>query len=303
LATSLEKLKYVVLAHELAHYVLHFPLLVLLRYVEETAWNVPEVESYFQQLVAENPSTMQSIEDQADELASFLLIPSWVYPIRRLTDRMLEGGVSPSPQEMIWRFLQPLFPEDCFSDTTWRNLDEIKRRARPDTLRFGNVGSPAPSNLFERMFQAALRIEKNGIGEAATSNPASVLLEKMGKLASKIEALPVEDARKRVRKLLSSPGGLNKCDDVARDLAEGLGAFGREIIPPLVGDGTGLFPRVPLVPAIHNLEGDVEADWKLKTNPSGSPAGTVTEWRQWKKDHGLVLYRLESWQKGALKKL
>jgi len=300
-----EKLKYIVLAHELGHYLLHFPLLLILRYVEETAWSIPEIEPYCRQLLTDDPLVLQSVEDRADEIASFFLVPAWVHPVQRMTAVISEGGVSPPPSELIWRFLQPLFPEDRFAHTTWNDLAEIRKRARRDVNRLRSTTGDQTANLFERMLVAALRVDEAGAEgvtkERPEEEPLEPVLGAMHAVAIKVESLSAPEVRRDLRTLLKGtyPGPQPLSEG---EFLPGLGTFGRELVSPLGGDGGGLLQRIPLEPTIYNPQGRADGDWRLRTSP-GSPVGTLAEWRKWKPDHGVVLYRFESWQKKALEKL
>ena len=296
-----EKLKYIALAHEFGHYLLHFPLLLVLRYVDETAWSIPEIEPYCRRLLTEDPSTLRALEDSADEIASLFLIPAWTHPMARMTSIMIEGGVSPPPSEMIWRLLQPLFPEDRFADTTWNDLEEIRKRAHRDTnrLRFTTVDQAA--NLFERMFAAALRVDDVKLGEEPEIDPLRGVLGAMHAVATKIDSARESEARSFLQGLLKDRIS-EQHDPTEEEFLPGLVAFGRELVPPLSTRIIRLFPRIPLAPAIYNPDGTVDGDWRLKTRPDG-PVGTLADWQRWKPDHGLALYRFESWQKKALSKL
>lgn len=104
------KLKYIILAHELAHYVLHFPLLFMQQYVEEMSWEIPEVELYFNLLIKGcAPDFIADIESDANQLCSYFLLPPWMSPISKISSVIMEAGSSPSVEELVWRFLQPLF--------------------------------------------------------------------------------------------------------------------------------------------------------------------------------------------------
>jgi hypothetical protein len=294
------RLKYVVLCHELAHYVLHFPLLLLSETVEEASWEIPEIEELFCEALARDQMFANAIETEADDLAVHLLIPPSAHPLGRLTPVILEGGQSPTPKELAWRFLQPQFPEDEFGNPLWRDLTEIKKQASRDTLRVSATPPANLSSLFERMLQAALRVDDSAAKDRPGQMGIDKVLQQVGTVLSDAQEMPMREAREYVRQRLIGSSGVE--DTEARNfLAEGW-TFCREIIPPLEWDGQSSYPRVPLTPAPHNPEGDADDDWYVTKQGSLSPAGTVSEWRGWKKDHGLVLYRLEAWQKRLLKR-
>jgi hypothetical protein len=298
-----DRLKYVVLAHELAHYVLHFPMLLLSQLIEQLSWAIPELEQYYLQLISTGqPTPLEQIEEEADDLASFFLIPPWIRPLKKITGMILEGRRSPSPEEMVWRFLQPLFPEDQFAEFGWNDLDEIRARALRDSIRVASGGEDAPKSLFYRMLGAILRVEKGMLEEITEPQPrADWVYENMQQVLQEIGNRDPKDARSFLKGL--SDRNAFAEGNTRTDFAWSNASFCRELVPPLIWNGIDLYPRTPLDPALYNPAGLAEGDWKIRAYQAESPAGTLQEWREWKPDHGLVLYRLESWQRKYLARL
>lgn len=298
-----ERLKYVVLAHELAHYVLHFQILTLSQIVEQVSWSIPEVELYYLDLIdSGDPSLLQTIEDEADDLASLFLIPPWLHPVDRVAQVILEGDRSPSPEEMIWRCLQPLFPEDRFAAAAWKDLDEIRWRTLRDSLRGDLKIEGRTESLFHRAFRAALRVERTGLEEIGKRRQTDVIFDEMQKVLTVVAEREDADARSYIKKLLAERGP-TESGDFRSDFLWTKKSFCRELIPPIEWNGVDAYPRVPLEPAIYNRDGLPEGDWRIKTHRNKSPAGTLREWGELKRDYGLMIYRLESWQKEYLARL
>ena len=73
---TLPGLKYIVLAHELAHFTLHFPLLYCGQLIEQLAWSVPELElAYYSIMMRHLHGDPTLIEHDANIFASYFLIP------------------------------------------------------------------------------------------------------------------------------------------------------------------------------------------------------------------------------------
>jgi len=151
------------------------------------------------------------------------------------------------------------------------------------------------------MFAAALRVDDVKLGEEPEIDPLRGVLGAMHAVATKIDSARESEARSFLQGLLKDRIS-EQHDPTEEEFLPGLVAFGRELVPPLSTRIIRLFPRIPLAPAIYNPDGTVDGDWRLKTRPDG-PVGTLADWQRWKPDHGLALYRFESWQKKALSKL
>lgn len=312
-----DRLKYIILAHEFSHYIHHFPLLLMGQIVEEHACTIPEIELYYQQLLnSEYPDLWHDVELDAFEFTSFFLIPAKLFPIRRLSNVILERGRNPELDVFIWRLLQSLFPDSNTARLTWTEYDKTQERAKRDiytamSIETGGDDTILFDHLFNHVLSAVLRIEKEMISRNRVSTAIDEIMKKMTTILAKTIDMDVEDARACIKNQVcnivsnSKTNTVNPGDITAlTDFGLSSSSFGREIIPPLEpSKDSFVFPRIPLIPAIFNPEGDPEGDWQYLPEQQRSPYGTVEDWRNHRKDHGVILYRLESWQKKLLKKI
>jgi hypothetical protein len=289
------RLKYIVLSHEVAHYVLHFRLLLLADIVEAISWAVPELGQYYQYVLTGTKCPLGlRIEEEADEFCANFIIPPWFLgSAKPITSAISEGGESPRPEEMIWRFLQPHFPETKFAETSWRNLPSIKQQALEDQSHISEAQLLSCDGLFERVFRAALRTAQRS-GDSKRQFPSEEVISKMTDLIDRIKGLPSEDARKSVRKLLPSSSATKK-EEVSNDFSGGVKAFRRKLIPPLRDSGVDLYPLIPLEPAADNSLGAMKGEWVVRNDLA--QLGTIAELRESYRDHGMLLHQLESWQR------
>ncbi len=310
-----EKLKYVVLAHELAHYIRHFPLLLVGQLVEEQAWVLPEIEDYYHYLmITEYASLPREIEQDAFEVASFFLICPWMHPIKKVSLAVTERGEHPEVSELIWRFLQPCFPRDDGGRISWSDYDTIKRRACEQLLRVMHSHYGKEESIFESYYAASLRMEDRIFsGKLMHPEVEKATLEiyrKVLGLLAETMFMSTPDARNhmrsRLRMSVEKKKGIMDAEEYEH-LLSGIDfrnrSFGREMVPPLAMIDKKESPRrVPLVPATHNIHGDIEGDWLFLEQLEKSPSMTLNEWRNHRPQFAFVLYRFESWQKEILEK-
>ena len=287
-----DKLKYIVLAHELSHYCLHFEILLMGQIVEEAAWFDPQVELFYQFLLDKYPDLLSKVELDANELATFFLLPPWMYPMNKLSRVILEGGQSPSPEELIWRFLQPLFPDTEMIEYSWVNWQDMKQKMLAETT----LNQQDNSSLYGSLLNAALRRERKQMVRKEVEELLNTLFGEF--VMSFLAANQVGLGR--------LPESFADDDKVSRLSEWSLNAtsFLREIVPPLNFAGPHpYFPKIPLIPASYNPQGRSDEDWWYLLRGSDSPAGTITEWLNHKEGYGLVLYRYESWQQNILQRV
>ncbi len=299
-----ESLKYLVLCHELSHYVLHFRLLVFANLINRASWEIPEIGLYFSGILLQNnASILTALEDDADRLAANLVVPPWfMFSAERATAMMMEAGQSPRPEEMIWRFLQPLFPEDKFSKLSWKNFREMKTKARKDQLRVTNLAPDSSDGLFERVFRAALgsyQRTREGKEQIAAANDLELIIDQAISLLNEINSLETAAARQYMATLLSKLS-VHTPDSLPQDIALSNICFRRQVIPPVDWDGQSLYPVIPLIPASYNVSDSESEDWTLFEGPR--VPGFVRDWQDWKRDHGLLLIGRETWKREQMKK-
>lgn len=300
------KLKYIVLAHEICHYVLHFPLLLLGQMVEEGSWKIPELEWYFRRrsdhFFGKNN---YQLELDANQLASFFLIPAWMFPMKNITSIILEGGRKPSPTEMIWRFLQPLFPDTDDKEYSWVNWNEMIVTVDNEMHSFNNTKGGANS-LYMSILNATVLREVQMVRE-----DVSKLIEDFHKDFYHYYRIAInivngsEDNVDFFKREFEAYGTYH--EDILNnweELSHSGQSFGKKVIPPLNNlEGRQFFKKIPLQPAIYNPNGDFKNDWKYLGLGMNSPAGTIEEWRSNKPEYGLVLYYFESWQINQIKEI
>ncbi|HEX9668259.1 MAG TPA: hypothetical protein VGC93_02135 [Thermoanaerobaculia bacterium] len=300
-----DRLKYAVLAHELAHYVQHFPLLLTGQIVEEQSWTMPELEAYYHDLLRrDHPQLLRDVELDAFELASFFLIPPQLHPVGRFASAILERGQNPEPALLIWRWLQTWFPEGSAEPPSWSRYDAIRERADREVQSAMRPEDGADS-LFGCTLAAALRVESDELSHSRVEGEILAVLQKILGLLAMTAPLDLREARENIRRRLSRDGEAAGPDLPNLDeLSLGTRSFCRELIPPLrPQEGTVFFPRIPLVPASFNPTGEVAGDWQYLQRLDSSPYGTVEDWRNHRPEYGVVLYRFETWQQELLRSL
>jgi hypothetical protein len=123
--------KYVVLAHELAHIVLHLPLLFLGQIAEQRSWLHPGSLEKVEQRIIKAFGDRSILEKDANRLASYMLIPPKI-DVDGLAKITFEGARDLESSEMLWRLFQHSFPEARIEDYSWHNIEELKERAPGD---------------------------------------------------------------------------------------------------------------------------------------------------------------------------
>ena len=277
------ELKYVVLAHEISHYTLHFPVLHLGAVVDDIARLVPELGLAFR-LAAARYIDADLMEDQADHLASSFLIPPR-YDLRWLSDIYAESGGPVSAEEHAWRFLRPLFP-DTEEPIGWSNLEEMRARARYDL----DAGAGEPTSLFRRMLRAmVLRMRDH---ETPIDMPFADGYVKLKAEIEDLTGLCLERGPEAARELLA---GQIAHPDIAAFPAEVAGDR-YELRPPRIDLHGRLAQSVHLIPAVDNARAEDEGMWVDRHDPTGDSA-TLEGWLTLV-DHSVALrvYRHEAWQ-------
>lgn len=290
-----EPLKAVVLGHEIAHYALHFPLLAISQLVEELAWRVPEWELLHAYLLSKHlGEDSRLLEEDANAFATYFLIPPKYFPLERMASRILEGGSSPTGQELLWRFLQPVFPETSRMRYSWRNWDKMKSRALRETDQARSLSSVDAGDLYLCILSGALSIENDVIDVTRREADAAVrnVWEDFGDRLRAFSEVSDEETRLALQKQY---GGLAE-RRIRQEITAEVSSRG-DLVPPLEWDGYSMYQRIPLVPAAPNATNRWDGDWRTLWRGNDSPAGTVEEWREYRRGTGLVLYPLETWER------
>jgi hypothetical protein len=271
-------LKYVVLAHEFAHFVLHFPVIRQAQQFEDVARVVPEITLLLAQSV-ERHLLRDTMELHADVFASNLLIPAQV-DFRRWAEFITEGHAPVSAEEYAWRYLTKLFPDTAGRPDGWSEYHEMREMARLD---IATVRQHAPERLFEQMLRAMVFRIGGGTEELSKtvgSAMGAVIID-MEELTGELIALDIEQARELARERLQ---------DMGADAVEFDGAGTYEPIHPRAADRRGPFQFVALVPAPDNFIGDRDGGWIDHHHPDDG-AATIADWlERIPDDVGLRLY-------------
>ena len=271
-------LKYVVLAHEFAHFVLHFPIIRKAQQFEDIARVVPEITPLFAQSMQRHLPT-DTMELHADVLASSLLIPAQV-DFRRWAEFITEGHAPVTAEEHAWRYLTRLFPDTAGRPDGWSEYHEMREMARLDIT---TVRQHAPERLFEQMLRAMIVRVDGGTKELSKTVESGMraLIADMEELTGKLIALDIEQARELARACLKDRGS---------DAIEFSGAGTYEPIPPRAPDREGPFQFVALVPAPDNVRGRRNGTWIDHHHPHDR-AATIADWLERIPDNvGLRLY-------------
>lgn len=271
-------LKYVVLAHEFAHFVLHFPIIRKAQQFEDIARVVPEITLLLAQSMQRHLPT-DTMELHADVLASSLLIPAQV-DFRRWAEFITEGHAPVTAEEHAWRYLTRLFPDTAGRPDGWSEYHEMREMARLDIT---TVRQHAPERLFEQMLRAMIFRVDGGTKELLKTVESGMraLIADMEELTGELIALDIGQARELARACLKDGGA---------DAIEFGGAGTYEPIPPRVADGEGPFQFVALVPAPDNVRGRRNGSWIDHHHPHDG-AGTIADWLERIPDNvGLRLY-------------
>jgi hypothetical protein len=281
------ELKYVVLAHEIAHYALHFPVLHLGAMVDDLSRVVPELGDAFRTAVAQHVDAAQ-MEDQADNLASNFLIPPR-YDLNSLATIYMEVGAPPvTAEELAWRFLRPLFPSTT-EQLGWSNLADMREWAKGDLK---TIHHRSPESLFERMLRAmVLRLQHR---ENPVDEPFMNGYLKVKNAVEDLTGLCLGNPPEEARAILARAASTSK--QVSDALPADLAGDRYELRAPRV-DLAGQLPQsVHLIPARDNQGAKDDGMWVDRHDPTGDIA-TLDGWLILVDDDvALRVYRHEAWQ-------
>jgi hypothetical protein len=258
------ELKYVVLAHEFAHFVLHFPIIRKAQQFEDIARLVPEITLLLAQSVKRH-LPRGTMELHADVFACNLLIPARV-DFRRWAEFITEGHEPVTAEEHAWRYLTRLFPDTAGRPDGWGEYHEMREMAR---LELATVHRHAPERLFEQMLQAMIFRISGGTEELSKTVEQGMrtVIAEMEELTGMLP-LDIEQARRIAR---------HRLEDRGAGAVEFRGAGAYESIRPRAGDREGPFQFVALVPAPDNIRGRRNGRWIDHHHP-GEAAATIADW-------------------------
>ena len=305
--------KYFVLAHELSHYVLHYPLLYYGQIMEEASWSKPEFELIWEDIRRSIPGGIAMLERQANLLAIGFLIRARLTDLRAYLDENVIRTHSDPILLMAFERLQPWFPNMRPTSTPWNRpewresalkLAEEKLEAVPD------LNSANAESVFQAALAAAIEAEEDGL-DLIDAERTQDLVDRLTK-ACLAPFLAIQDyndiasERAVLREMIPKELLARPCIAVESAAASEIGNFlrgaDRELVPPRGWkESHCLFPRIPLRPATWNTERTMTGEWVDVRDEEHAPVGTIDEWLDW--GGGLVLYRFLAWQKKSLEAL
>ena len=265
------QLKYVVLAHELGHYLTQFAFMLTAQLVEQQSWYVPSWERVHRYLVDQEIPDKGVLERQANRIATYLLIPGRYdegFPaIIRSTTKEKGYSETLTPADHIWEMMQEAFPEtrDNYDYRSWKEVaDGLERRSRE--LESAEKSYVDDSNLYETMLAAALTRNTERAKEES-KDAFSRMINVMDRLAK----LGFNSSFPRDRRQATSPFAQA---DASRD--------DRLIIDPL-RPGPEPAMRFPLTVAGTTR-------YRAALDPS-SGTRTLASWREYFPNLAMVIYK------------
>jgi hypothetical protein len=271
------QLKYVVLAHELAHFVRHFPLVYMNQIAEQVAWVHPRFEGLYGAMVERHLGAPSRLEDDANNFATYLLLPP-VFDLDRMASIMFEGGGPVRPEELGWRLLQSLFPDGALNEASWAEIEELQATIQRDLDQRSSIDSDDPQTLQMVMLRALLRRNEEGIS-AEIQRLNQDLHDLHRDLDPLIARVSDPDAGPSMREAEFDDKGANTEFRSQRRL-----------LLPIDGRGDlGRTPRIPICPTSDNRAAATTLNWRSPSHPShrGKP---VAAWQRDFADHTIVLY-------------
>jgi hypothetical protein len=270
-----DQLKYIALAHEVAHYVLHFPIILAEQMTEQLSWFVPHARCVYADQFERYFENGVKLEEQADLLAGYLLIPPQI-PLAGIERFAVEvSGARPyvgdglvTSEEAGWRLLAEYFPERSLVEHSWQNHDEMRDLAQRELAWARSADDSGDITMYRMMLRAVMRRESPDADR---------------------ESRDLADATRKFWDGVANGSGISafcSCDhDEQPPIIEvGHRIADRQFLGPLAG-ARALMPRIPLVPKSTRTTGQ----WVNLLDPTQPPA-SVAEWRQRHPEHGVVLY-------------
>jgi len=265
-----DQFRFVVLAHELAHYVLHFPLLLVSQLVEQLSWTAPDLERRYQYEFHRSFGSGLDLEEQANAYASELLIPP-KYPLQWLSGHMREHAGSVSADELAWRFLGGFFPERSSTDYSFRNYEEMQEHAQQEISWATDFNALSVDTLYRVMLNATIKRESPEF-KRLSSRVNTAVFDLWHNLPTILDL----NSASNTNMMAGSNSAMTTLDPSATS---------RQILAPLEGDpDTAL--RLPLVPA-RASKGSQR--WLSVLDPA-EPRRLVAEWQNRYPSYAITLY-------------
>lgn len=322
----------VVLLHELAHYILHFPLLLQAQWADDLSDWAPELELFWAAYCTRYiPGGIATLEHQANLLASCFLMP--LTPSARKAwhnEHLISDGrdMRKSP-ELMAEALLPYF-EELREKVRGQHLQQwrkLRKWSKKASKNVADLNHAAPASLPLAIF-AALR--EREAGEIVDINDMTNLVMKahaafqqlLSDVSTQVvpETTPSERFHAQQAALLRcvdesivndaaawAPSLENRmrCKAPPEESASELGALypdaDRVLIPPKGwNERHMLFPRQSLQPTMWNLEGALQGEW-VPLGQLYGPVGTLDEFlAHAPPGQGLSLHRYTTWQQDLI---
>lgn len=267
------EIKYVVLAHELGHYITQFPILYLAQLVEQCSWFNPAIELFYQRAFSVAFPDPSIIEDQANRVASLALVSEAYANTFKV---VFETYRQPTRDHEVWKWLQHFFPETRNNSDyrTWKGWGERLKREEEEISRAKKVTASTAGNLYEMMLSAVLRRDEEEIVER---------YEQAHKATQEL----VSSYRSVVYSALTkTPAPADQSDGTSPYLPDKPSTARQLITPPNGSSYTST--RIPLISAT----GRPRDLWRCPLLQR-SPVLSVQQWQEELPESALVLYRLK----------
>jgi hypothetical protein len=270
-----DQLKYIALAHEVAHYALHFPIILAERITEQLSWLVPHARCAYTDQFEHYFGDGTGLEEEADLLAGHLLIPPQIQ-LTRLQRIISEvGGTGPygnddqvTHEELAWRLLAEYFPERSFAELSWQNYDEMRALAQRELAWARSADDTGDVTMYRMMLRAVLRRESHE-GQRRSRDLVKATHEFWDNVVN--------------GSWVFRP--CSRDHDKQPPLAEvGHRGVDWQVRGPLSATQEQI-PRIPLVPKSTRTT----SQW-INVLDLAQPAASVAEWQRRHPEHGVMLY-------------
>lgn len=304
------EIKYVALAHELAHYRLHFPWLLVSRLGFDLALRVPETAVILDNFLRAKGDMAEMMERQADIYSSYLILPPYADNLDVVAGNMYLEDRPPAPEELAWKFLTPFFPNESVGGSTWK-AHHLRNRQAADALS-GHSQGLAPASLMERYFSAMVRRLRREY-DSAGGDMSGAAAELMSLLSPPVNTADSFGVKVRSVIRVHAQRGEWRMPTSTEEFMELFAGLVRAHLGQ--GDETRLevIPRrgLPTDSPIHPVKVLIPlrrvgagAGRKLVALPGTSRQGaaTIEEWLKRLPDHGLIVADVSTAVQNLLKK-
>lgn len=179
----------------------------------------------------------------------------------------------------------------------------MKKHVGEETAQIYDFNNLDEKTIYEHILHATLRREESRDVRKLVEDKLLKVWKEFYEVIVSVSDIDDKNGGEYLKQLIEKMG-YNYSEESIKNFKESQHI--KEIFPPTdfdIAQDKKMFPRIPLIPAIYNLEGNGNGDWKYLKEGQSSPAGTIEEWLAFRKGYGVVLYKYEKWQKEQLKNL